>query len=102
MTWAMPLVFMLLGIGMIILSIMACFNLATEFVVTAICYFVSSVLLIVFLIGVGAFWVNVTPSYPSFVNNTFSKAFKSYEEYRMHQAWTVLQSEVSRMKKKLN
>lgn len=94
LTWMMPLVFMVLGICTIFIAIFACLQLATEFVVTAVCYFVIVVLLISSLIGAGAFWVNVSPSYPGFVNDTFEKAYNSYEEYQMHEAWTVMQREL--------
>lgn len=90
----MPMVFMILGICTILIAIFACLQLATEFVVGAICYFILVVVLIVSLIGAGAFWVNVSPSYPGFVNDTFDKAYTSYEEYRLYQAWTVLQTEL--------
>lgn len=94
LTWTMPMVFMVLGICTILVAIFACLQLATEFLVTAVCYFIVIVILILLLIGAGAFWVNVSPSYPSFVNDTFDKAYASYEDYQLHQAWTVLQTEV--------
>lgn len=90
------MVFMILGIFTIVLAIFACLQLATEFVVTAVCYFIFVVALILLLIGAGAFWVNISPSYPSFVNNTFDRAYNSFDDYRIHQSWGLLQSEVKR------
>lgn len=85
---------MILGAITIILCIFACLQLATEFLVTAVAYFIFVVLLILALIGLGAFWVHVTPSYPGFVNDTFDRAYTSYEDFQVHQAWAVLQTEV--------
>lgn len=90
----MPMGFMILGLCTIVLAIYACLQLATEFMCSAICYFIAVVLLILALIGSGAFWVNVSPSYPSFVNNTFDKAYSSFEDYQLHQTWETLQTEV--------
>lgn len=86
--------FMILGILTIVIAIFACLQLATEFVLTAVCYFIFVVILILLLIGAGAFWVNVEPSYPSFVNNTFDRAYSSFEDYELHQPWRNLQSEL--------
>lgn len=90
------MVFMVLGILTILMAIFACLQLATEFVITAICYFIVVVLLILALIGAGAFWVNVSQSYPSFINDTFDKAYNSYDDFQLHQAWNVLQTEVGK------
>lgn len=89
------MIFMILGVATIILSVFACLQLATEFLCSAIFYFIFVVMLILALIGLGAFWVHVTPSYPGFVNNTFDRAYSSYEDFQVHQAWAVLQTEVS-------
>lgn len=86
--------FMILGIITILVAIFACLQLATEFALTAVCYFIIVVLLILLLIGTGAFWVNVNPNYPAFLNDTFDRAYNSFQEYQVHQSWTVLQSEL--------
>lgn len=69
--------------------------MATENMCTAIVYFICVVLLVTLLIGSGAFWVHVVPSYPGFINNTFDRAYDSYDDYKSHQTWVYLQTEVS-------
>lgn len=87
---------MILGILTILISIFACLQLATEYILTAVIYYIFVVILILFLIGAGAFWVNVSPSYPSFVNGSFERAYSDFNEYQMHlhQSWSVLQTEL--------
>lgn len=85
---------MVLGVFTILISIYACLQLATAFVLTAIFYFICVVILILLLIGAGAFWVNVSFSYPSFINGTFERAYSDFDEYQLHQSWSFLQSEL--------
>lgn len=65
----MPVAFLILGLLTILVTVLACCGLATEYGMPSLVYFLLIILLIGLEIGLGAYWVHIQPDYPPAFSN---------------------------------
>ena len=62
--WRMPVAFLCLGVITIVVSILACCGMATDYGFNSFIFFLLILLLIGLELGMGAYWVHIQPEYP--------------------------------------